>query len=699
MKQNFHRTLLLAATAAALAAGTGGQANGQELQAADPTGPAAKAFAQGDSGRAADFYRQYLDQHPGDAAAACDLAAVRLDQDQSRAAVDALQRSGVRGPALGEACLADGEIDRAVFELNRSLGAAGPQWRTRLLLGLVCLLQGRQAEAVEYCWQALHEDKRQPAVRQLLGWSFQALGRKASAGRDYFFMRAQEELTAALRVDASLWSVHYDLALLAESRGRWREALRAWDALAGIIGPGPLIQAAVARVQQQVEAVPAATSSAAGRVAEGAGSGWRLKNLNRKPLSGGHDPVMRVGLADQLDHLAFGCSRAWSAVDERGRLFWQGQGQKIYRLERLPSGRWALKNRDGKVLKRLPRKVVLAPVRRERTLALLQFYQSSGYFWGGGARGTRYYRGRIEITPNRKSLRVVNLIRLEDYLASLVPAEMPAFWPPEALKAQAIVARTDALNRRGTHTEQNYDVCNTPHCAQYDGVASEDPRTTLALTSTRGLRLYQGDKPALTYYSHACGGLTQDKASAWDRGNGHAQNPSGVYDGPGNSTAGRSLPLSPSGLRAWLASEPDVWCAHPRYAGKANFRWVKILTPEQALLLGGPDSPLGRLRQIRIKARSWSGYVRELEIIGDQGATLLQGDRVRTCMGGLRSNLFTILPIRLEPGRAPAAWVFIGGGWGHGVGFCQAGAGAMGEAGYSHQEILEHYFPGGRIGE
>jgi stage II sporulation protein D len=120
--------------------------------------------------------------------------------------------------------------------------------------------------------------------------------------------------------------------------------------------------------------------------------------------------------------------------------------------------------------------------------------------------GTAMFRGQLQAVAEGKGLRTVNLLGLEDYVRSVVPAEMPANWPMEALKAQAIAARTYAAYQMATHGSERWHICETDHCQVYRGVGSEQPSTDQAVAATAGqVRTYQGQL-AFTQFSASNGG-------------------------------------------------------------------------------------------------------------------------------------------------------------------------------------------------
>ena len=125
----------------------------------------------------------------------------------------------------------------------------------------------------------------------------------------------------------------------------------------------------------------------------------------------------------------------------------------------------------------------------------------------------RPYRGLIEVVSTAGGqLRVINEVNLELYLRGVVPEELgPAVWPePEALKAQAVAARTYLLANLGQYAARGYDICDTPRCQVYGGAASEHPMTDRAVRETAGRILVYRGRPINAMYTSTCGGHTED---------------------------------------------------------------------------------------------------------------------------------------------------------------------------------------------
>lgn len=329
----------------------------------------------------------------------------------------------------------------------------------------------------------------------------------------------------------------------------------------------------------------------------------------------------------------------------------------------------------------------------------------------------RHYRGDISIlrTKNKAGLTVVNTLPIEQYLYGIIAKEISPDWAIEAVKAQAVAARTYALYSLNKHREDGFDVCATSDCQVYGGKDSEAARSIQAVEETRGLTmLYQG-KPINALFHSSSGGYTENSENVW------------------------------GGYLPYIRGVSDFDQSSP------HFKWSKEMTPaefEQILIKAGYR--FGRLQAIELSRlakaplaasdRGISGRIKTLTVIGSEGSVQLSGQKFRTIFG-LNSTLFdidTIVPmpkaievditdsggdhykkkvevnlppakeqgllsdkreIRRITGRAQEMLVFSGFGWGHGLGLSQWGAKAMaekappGEPAY-FQTILKHYYQG-----
>ncbi len=270
----------------------------------------------------------------------------------------------------------------------------------------------------------------------------------------------------------------------------------------------------------------------------------------------------------------------------------------------------------------------------------------------------RALRGQVELACSRGRWTAINILPVEEYLEAVLGGEMPPSFPEEALKAQAVAARSYALHRKIDATQEGlgYHLGATVLSQVYGGIASEDERTRRAVAATRGEVLAYGMLPVEAYFHASCGGRTES----------------------GEAALGRDLP--------YLKSVPCPAARKTPYS-----HWSVRVTPDElqrlAPQLGGAE-PTG----LRVASRTASGRARTLEVTTRNGARTLTAVQLRAALGYVRLPSLWF-DVREEHG----AFVFDGRGAGHGVGLCQWGARVLAEQGQSYRDILTHYYPGAEI--
>lgn len=260
----------------------------------------------------------------------------------------------------------------------------------------------------------------------------------------------------------------------------------------------------------------------------------------------------------------------------------------------------------------------------------------------------RSYRGALRFVATWSGFEVINVVDLESYLRGVVPAEMPASWPLETLKAQAVAARTYAL--ASLQTGENYDVCATIDCQKYGGVESEHPRSDAAIFATSGVVLTYRGTFAKTYYHADSGGVLASSAEVW------------------------------GDVRPYLVAQQDIPSTTP------HRRWQKQLDSAAiAASLNELGIDIGPVQALHVLAYSESGRVSSVELIGESGNTTLSGLSLTKLLRtwGLKSTRFSMV----------GALTAQGDGWGHGVGMSQYGANALAQANYDYSQILAFYYP------
>ncbi|TVR05416.1 MAG: SpoIID/LytB domain-containing protein [Spirochaetaceae bacterium] len=391
-------------------------------------------------------------------------------------------------------------------------------------------------------------------------------------------------------------------------------------------------------------------------------------------------PLVRIGLAENVTTLSLKSGGDFTVVDQDGVVVATGGRDTVLTVSAEP-GLLALSGGDVSYQGTGPLEIRYDDP--AATTMLFDLEYGHGQFSAG--REDRSYRGVIRLLsrPDRGAT-VVNVLDVESYLLSVVPSEMPALWPEAALEAQAVAARSYTLAPRPRFHPRGFDLLASVTSAFYRGVGGEHPRTTAAVLQTAGMVLTHGENALDAVYSANSAGYTEGAESVW----GFASPLVGVSDPLLPSR--ESLP-PPADLEAWLADRPTSHSNHERFSSFAAYRWsLWVSVEELAQRLAHPS--IGRITALVTRGRGASGRVEAVEVVGTEGSVRVERDLIRSRLGGLRSNLFSVSP-RLGTDGLPTHFVFSGAGWGHGVGMCQSGAAGMASAGFTAEEILGHYYP------
>ena len=318
------------------------------------------------------------------------------------------------------------------------------------------------------------------------------------------------------------------------------------------------------------------------------------------------------------------------------------------------------------------------------------------------------FRGRAEVLQNPAGLAGVNVLPMEEYLYGVVPRELPPnpYGAPEAQKAQAIAARTYAMQNLGKRAAEGFDLGTTTSDQVYGGRAAEHPVSSAAVDATAGIVGMANGALVSALYHSTSGGYTANSEDVF-------ANAFSYLRGVPDAERGRALEHVPSldmfvrhpnptNLRA--KAEGDLESDWSRY-----HRWVVEWTNEEmaALLSGSFGTTVTQVRSITVTERSEHGRVMRIEFETDAGKLVGLKDNIRSRLryyevsstgiktpASLRSTLFFIEPVRDPRTKAITGWKAYGGGWGHGVGMSQTGAVGMAERGYDFQRILAHYYQG-----
>lgn len=305
------------------------------------------------------------------------------------------------------------------------------------------------------------------------------------------------------------------------------------------------------------------------------------------------------------------------------------------------------------------------------------------------------YRGDLEILHNTSlnTLVPVNVLMLEEYLEGVISSEMPIPFPINALRAQAVLARTYALKHMGKHKVYGYDLCDTQNCQVYKGVSAESERGNASVESTMGEVMVYNKKPIEAVFSANCGGITQSaKEAGWFE---H------VYLHPVSDYKDFDFDhLQPYHFKDLLQHAHDAYSRYDKHVSLAAYRWTRVVEEEdlRQVIRRKRRKDIGSITAIIPLRRGRSGYVNRVQVKGTKGSVILNKENVirgNLGPGMLRSSYFIVQPN--YENKKLKNFIFYGGGWGHGVGFCQTGAAGRAEAGQDYKTILYHYFPQAKL--
>lgn len=269
----------------------------------------------------------------------------------------------------------------------------------------------------------------------------------------------------------------------------------------------------------------------------------------------------------------------------------------------------------------------------------------------------RFYRGFLNVTRHQDGfLSIVNVVPLDDYLYGVLMKEVGEWWPAEALKAQAVAARTYAMYQMQTQAKQNFDVFNNQFSQMYGGANSENPRGNSAVDETRGQVLTYDNRIFPSFYHATCGGMTRPASDLWDI----------------------SIPPLNGGVEC-----QSCWFS-PHYSWDASFSLSEI---KQSLSNFLQDFT-GPITNIEVSEVTPYHRVKKLILTDGSAQREVPSKNFRANLGSerVRSETFEIY-IKGSEARLK------GHGWGHGVGMCQWGALGMSIFRKKYTDILSFYYP------
>jgi SpoIID/LytB domain protein len=340
------------------------------------------------------------------------------------------------------------------------------------------------------------------------------------------------------------------------------------------------------------------------------------------------------------------------------------------------------------------------------------------------------FKGSLHFLCEDDKLTAINVLKLEDYLASVISSEMKATSNMELLKAHAVISRSwlmaqvlkgeailasDQAYQSVTENSEelirwydredhhNFDVCADDHCQRYQGITRQSNKAVLkAIKATKGIILTSDGEICDARFSKCCGGVSETFENVWEpKAHKYLQ---AITDGEESDL---KLDLrNEANAESWIQNSPDVFCNNSDKAILSQvlndydmetpdfFRWEVRYTQDELseLVNRKTEKDFGRILNLIPIERGLSGRIIKLKIVGEKMSFLIGKElEIRKTLSD--SHLYSSNFI-LEKENNSTDFVLKGAGWGHGVGLCQIGAAVMGAKGYSHKEILLHYFKG-----
>ncbi len=273
------------------------------------------------------------------------------------------------------------------------------------------------------------------------------------------------------------------------------------------------------------------------------------------------------------------------------------------------------------------------------------------------------YTGKLYAVPSGKTFQLVEYTDMENYLLGVLPYEMSPSWPLEALKAQAVAARTYTLMEIKNKKKKEFDLYSDIRSQMYKGSGKVYDSVRQAVTATKGQILTYQKKPFYTYYHANCGGGTDD-AKSWT-----------------GSSAPTIKPLK------------GASCGYDTHS--KSYSWTKTVPQKSINNFVNKNGLKGNVKKISIGKQSPSKRAETLLFATSKGKKELSCPKFRLSVGSsvLRSCKITDID------KSSGGFTFSGHGYGHGVGLCQDGAKGMAEAGKNYKKILSNYFPSSTITE
>lgn len=271
------------------------------------------------------------------------------------------------------------------------------------------------------------------------------------------------------------------------------------------------------------------------------------------------------------------------------------------------------------------------------------------------------YTGKLCAVPSGNTFRIVEYTDMENYLLGVLPYEMSYSWPLEALKAQAVAARTYTLMEMKKKKNADFDLYNDVRSQMYKGSAKVYDSVRKAVEGTKGQILTYKGEPFHTYYHANCGGGTDD-AKIW---------------------TGSSAP-TPGPLRG-------ASCTTDKHS--KSYSWNATVPAKSVNAFVNKHGLQGTVKSVNVAKRTATKRAETLQFTTGKGKKELSCAKFRLAVGSSLLKSCKITAVK----KSGAGFAFSGNGYGHGIGMCQDGAKGMAQAGKDYKKILSNYFPSSKL--
>ena len=286
---------------------------------------------------------------------------------------------------------------------------------------------------------------------------------------------------------------------------------------------------------------------------------------------------------------------------------------------------------------------------------------------------------------------LIQKIKFDDYLAGVLPYEIGPSAPLEALKAQAVIARTWGIFNSDRFNMDSYHLCISTQCQVYKPPKVKNKKVQQAIAATSNFILTYENKPINAFYHGSNGGISATASESWQM----QDFPYfiSILDGSKSLNKIFKFPIADeSELNHLLDFNTEEFYGN----NHSRFRWnkkVSNLNIKEKLVENKLIDINDDVLDLNVIERGISGRVTKLEIHTNKvdKTILLVKDDIRRILSFIPSNLFTINKL------SDNLWLFRGGGFGHGVGLSQSGAIEMAELGFSYEQILNHYYRNAKL--